>query len=96
MSSFIINVAEAKRRFSELMNEVVYHKKSFLIARRGKPLVGLVPASEIKTTAPTSPLRGFLALVGTWGEFNDLDEVIEKIYQQRSEDKPRSVPPLEE
>lgn len=96
MGKFIVSVAEAKRRFSDLVNQVVYHKKRFVIARRGKPMVGLIPAAELhglpqKAAAP----KGFLTLVGLWEDFVNLEEVIQDIYHQREREPSRPVPPLE-
>ena len=61
-----LNIAEAKRRFSEIVNEVVYHDKQFVIARHGKPVVGIIPASLIPPQT-SFPKQGFLTLVGIGG-----------------------------
>ena len=42
----VINVAEAKRRFSELI-ERVGHGERIVIARRGTPVMGVVPPNEV-------------------------------------------------
>ena len=42
----VINVAEAKRRFSELI-ERVGHGERIVIARRGTPVMGVVPPGEL-------------------------------------------------
>lgn len=89
-----INVAEAKRRFSEIVNEVVYHKKRFLISRHGKPVIGLVPAEEVKEKTTEPSKNGFLSLVGLWGDMENLDEIIEQIYKERETEIPRPVPSL--
>lgn len=96
MAKFIFSVAEAKRRFSDIVNQVVYHKKRFVIARRGKPMVGLIPASEMteRTEAQSAPRRGFLALAGLWKEVDDLDQIVEEIYRQRENEITRAIPPL--
>lgn len=39
-----INVAEAKKHFSELLGEVAYGKKRIIITKRGKPMARLIPA----------------------------------------------------
>lgn len=96
MAKFIISVAEAKRRFSDIVNQVVYHRKRFVIARRGKPMVGLVPASEMTETAEKTssetPRKGFLALTGLWQDYEDLDQIVQEIYRQRENEKPRPIP----
>ena len=44
-----INIADAKKHFSELVGQVAYGKKQILITKRGKPMARLVPADEIDT-----------------------------------------------
>jgi prevent-host-death family protein len=41
-----LNVAEAKRRFSDLLGRVAYGGETILITRRGRPMAKLVPAGE--------------------------------------------------
>ena len=38
-----INVAEAKRQFSDLLGRVAYRGETVVITRRGKPMAKLVP-----------------------------------------------------
>lgn len=65
-----LGVAEAKRRFSELI-ERVGHGERFLVSRRGKPAVALVPPNQAGgTRGPSKPL-GLLTVAGAlsdWGE----------------------------
>lgn len=91
-----INVAEAKRRFSEIVNQVVYHKKRFLIARRGKPMAGLVPVSEVVVGAPATPHKGFLPLTGLWKDVAHIDEMVSDIYKQRGKELQRPIPILDD
>jgi len=42
-----VNVAEAKKHFSELLGRVAFGKKHILITKRGKPMARLVPADEV-------------------------------------------------
>ena len=42
-----VNIAEAKKYFSEILGRVAYGKKHILITKRGKPMARLVPADEI-------------------------------------------------
>ena len=44
-----INIAKAKKHFSELLGQVAFGKKHILITKRGKPMARLVPADEIDT-----------------------------------------------
>lgn len=46
MKEMMINIAEAKKRFSELIGQVAFGKKRLLITKRGKPMARLVPVDE--------------------------------------------------
>jgi prevent-host-death family protein len=46
MSEQTINVADAKKRFSELLGKVAYGKEQIIITKRGRPMARLVPAEE--------------------------------------------------
>ncbi len=41
-----VNIARAKKNFSELLVQVAFGKKRILITKRGKPMARLVPANE--------------------------------------------------
>jgi prevent-host-death family protein len=49
MNEEIINIAEAKKHFSEILGQVAYGKKHVLITKRGKPMARLVPAEDHAT-----------------------------------------------
>lgn len=53
-----VNVAEAKKHFSDLLSQVAYGGKQILITKRGKPMARLVPADE--TDKHLSEARGWL------------------------------------
>lgn len=46
MGETSINVAEAKKRFSELLGKVAYGKEQVIITKRGRPMVRIVPTEE--------------------------------------------------
>jgi len=61
----MLNVAEAKKHFSDLLGRVAYRGETIVISRRGKPLAKLVPVGE----APSQPCR--LLEVKGWLEEDD-------------------------
>lgn len=76
------NVAEAKRRFSDLLGRVAYGGKTILITRRGRPMAKLVPVD------PEKP--NHLAKVRGWLDNEDpFFAEIESITAQRAEHLPR-------
>lgn len=55
-----LNVAEAKKRFSDLLSRVAYKGESVLITRRGKPMAKLVPADAPDETKFLDNVEGWL------------------------------------
>ena len=87
-----VSVGEAKRRLSELMSRVVYCGERFVIERRGKPMVALVSAEDLARLEqePVAP-GGLLAALGAWADFEEMDELVAGIYEQRLEARDRGV-----
>ena len=44
MNEYSVNLAEAKKHFSELIGKVAYGKERILITKRGRPMARLIPA----------------------------------------------------
>lgn len=87
-----LGVAEAKRRFSELIDRVIAGEH-FVISRHGKPAVTLVAPSEAGRDRP-KPL-GLAAVAGALADWEDLPEVMESVYSSRRRAKDRAVPDLD-
>lgn len=89
-----IGVAEAKRRFSELLDRVRRGER-FVIARRGKPEVALVPPDDAAVDRPERPL-GFLSLVGLFSDWDEheVDDMVRDMYAARLRAKDRPAPDL--
>jgi len=87
-----LGVGEAKKRLSELMSRVVYRGERFLIRRRGRPMAALVSVDDLARLEQEPPApRGLLAAVGAWADFEELDEVVQEIYEQRERARDRAV-----
>ena len=50
-----LNVAEAKKRFSDLLGRVAYGGETIVITRRGKPMAKLVPTGAAEAEHQTEP-----------------------------------------
>ena len=93
--SEVVTVADAKRRFSELIDRVGRGER-FVVTRRGKPVLGLVPPQELPT-GEESPRRGLMAY---WGVLEGVDggdewyEEMQRIVADRMNQPPREVPDL--
>ena len=83
MKTVRINVAEAKRHFSDLLGRVAYGKETITITRRGKPMAKLVPVGPDEEKPHVADAQGWL---------DDDDEfftTIETIVAQRGKHVPR-------
>jgi prevent-host-death family protein len=86
-----LSVAEAKARFSELIERVGQGER-FVVSRRGKPALALVPPEE--GHRPSVAPGGLLTIVGALADWEDLDETIDEIYASRTRSRDRSAPDL--
>ena len=84
-----IGTAEAKRRFSELVNRVGDGER-FVVSRRGRPVVALVSPDPRLLEDPSPAPSGLAAIAGALAEWDELDDVVADIYAARrvSEDRP--------
>ena len=86
-----MNVADAKKRLSELMSRVAYNNERFLVQRGRKPMAALVSAEDLLILErQKAPVRGLLSAAGACADFDDFELMIENIYVQRgrAEDRP--------
>jgi prevent-host-death family protein len=59
-----LNVAEAKKQFSDLLGRVAYGGETILITRRGKPMAKLVPPDA---TEPEQRDKTVSVVEASWG-----------------------------
>lgn len=83
------NVAEAKRRFSDLLGRVAYGGETILITRRGRPMAKLVPLGEATKHHPAD-IQGFLEDDDPF--FAEIDAIV----ASRQARRPRVVAAVEE
>lgn len=77
----VLGVAEAKRRFAELIERVGQGER-FVVARRGKPVVALVPPDEVGESRQGKP-DGLLAYVGALADVEGWDELMAAVVASR-------------
>lgn len=90
----MVGVAEAKRRFSELLDRVGAGER-ILVARRGKPAVALVPPREELTRGARAAPTGFAAIAGALAGWDELEEVVTDVYAARRKAEDRPVPTID-
>jgi prevent-host-death family protein len=81
MNKQTINIAEAKKHFSEILGEVAYGKKQILITKRGRPMARIVPAEE--TDNHLGGIKGWL------DEDDPFFNIIDSIIRNRKKHSPR-------
>jgi prevent-host-death family protein len=83
MNEDVINLAEAKKHFSELIGKIAHGKKEILITKRGRPMARIIPADQ--------PVRHLADAKGWLDEndpfFNEIDHII----QNRKKHIPRLI-----
>jgi prevent-host-death family protein len=87
-----LGVAETKSRFAELI-ERVRHGERFLVERRGKPVLALVPPEQ--AALPRARPTGLAAIAGALEEWAELPEVVDEIYASRRRARDRAAPHLD-
>ncbi|MEY2442182.1 MAG: Antitoxin Phd YefM, type toxin-antitoxin system [bacterium] len=88
-----IGVAEAKRRFSELLDRVAGGER-IVVERRGRPAVVLVPPYEEAASGARPAPIGFASLAGALAELPELDEILRDITAARTGATDRPGPDL--
>lgn len=89
-----LGVAEAKRRFGELIDRVQRGER-FIVSRRGQPAVALVPTrDELARRPPTAP-KGLAAGAGALADWPELESVVDEIYTARAKASDRPAPELD-
>ncbi|MGA2164063.1 MAG: type II toxin-antitoxin system Phd/YefM family antitoxin [Solirubrobacteraceae bacterium] len=88
-----IGVAEAKRRFSELIDRVDAGER-FVVTRRGDPAVVLAPPTPDAVRGTTAKPIGLAAVAGALAGWEDLEETVKEIYAKRRASRDRPSPDL--
>lgn len=73
-STHAVGVAEAKKRFSDLLGRVAYGHERIAILRRGKPMAYLVPALE--SAEGLGSVKGWLSSQDPF--FHHIQDVVKK------------------
>lgn len=86
-----IAVAEAKARFSELLDRASRGER-FLVLRHGRPTAALVPVTAVTESEPVRPPVGLAAMAGALAEWDELPALVEDLYEARLRAADRPAP----
>jgi prevent-host-death family protein len=89
-----IGVAEAKRRFADVLGAVRYRGERFVVERNGTPMAAVVPISEVQDAAKQAERPGFLALVGAFADEPEYADSLADAVRGRRSQRSRPVPRL--
>jgi prevent-host-death family protein len=88
-----ISVAEAKRRFADVLGSVRYRGERYVVERNGTPMAALVPLADVQAPADEAARPGFLALLGAFADepqyAEELSDAVRSRRTQRSRPAPR-------
>jgi prevent-host-death family protein len=92
-----IGVAEAKQRFSELLDRVGEGEgegEHIVVARRARPAVVLVPPGHDAGRASTGAPLGFAAIAGALADLPEIDDIVADVDSARRGARNRPAPDL--
>jgi prevent-host-death family protein len=90
-----IGVAEAKRRFADVLGTVRYQGERYVVERNGTPMAALVPLSDLPGAFAQEERSGFLALVGAFEDDPEYADSLADVVRSRRTQRSRPVAPLE-
>jgi prevent-host-death family protein len=91
MSDKHMGVAEVKRRFADVIGEVMHAKRRIIVERRGRPVVAIVPLEEATDTR--TPGQRLAEVLGFGGEDGDrFFEEMKQVVRERHKRMPRPLP----
>jgi antitoxin (DNA-binding transcriptional repressor) of toxin-antitoxin stability system len=84
-----MRVAEARRRFSELIDRVDEGGR-FVVSRRGRPAAVFAPPTPDALRGSVRRPIGLAAIAGALADWDDLDDTVRDVYAARklSRDRP--------
>ena len=90
-----IGVAEAKRRFADVLGTVRYQGERYVVERNGTPMAALVPLSDLAEAVEQPEQAGFLALVGAFADEPEYADSLDAAVCNRRSQRSRPAPRLE-
>lgn len=88
-----IDVAEAKSRFSEILNRASYGNERFVVRKHGKPVAAIVSTEDLAKLESDLPggRRGLLGLTGLLADYPDWGETMDDVIRERHSAADREV-----
>jgi len=90
-----LNVAEAKKKFSELLARAAFKGERFIITRRGKPMAALIGLDDLALLEEhkhqSLEPQGLLAAAGALADYEGFEETMTEVCRLRRQSVGRRV-----
>ncbi len=86
--SNVFTLTEAKSKFSEIINRIIYKKEKIMITKKGKKVAVVIPMEEYKQDGEEGLIKAVGALAGLE---DSVDEMVDLIYEARTKETTREV-----
>ncbi len=84
----IFTLTEAKSKFSEIINRIIYRKERIIVTKNGRKVALVIPVEENNLIEA----EGLIQAQGALADMDDdIDEMVESIYAARRAEKGREV-----
>ncbi len=84
----VFSLSEAKSKFSDIINRIIYKKEKILITKKGKKVAVILPIDELQKYGD----NGLIQAKGALADLDDsVDEMVGRIYESRKLEKSREV-----
>ncbi len=84
----LFTVTEAKSKFSEIINRIIYKKDRIIVTKKGKKVAMVIPLEDNQEDSA----NGLLRAKGALSDIDkDIDEMVNSIYEARNKETGREV-----
>ncbi len=84
----LFTVTDAKSKFSEIINRVIYKKDRIIVTKKGKKVAMVIPLEDNQEDSA----NGLLKAKGALSDIDkDIDEMVNSIYEARNKETGREV-----
>jgi prevent-host-death family protein len=84
----IITLTEAKAKFSELINRIIFKKETFVVTKKGRKVAVVIPVEKYRP----EDSDGLIDARGALAELDEsIDDMVGQIYAARRTERDRKV-----
>ena len=84
----IITLTEAKAKFSELINRIIFKKETFVVTKKGRKVAVVIPVEKYSP----EDSNGLIDAKGALAELDEsIDDMVGQIYAARGTERDRKV-----